>query len=98
MSMLQYVVIAEDGGDADALTRRMEARPAHLEGARHLKANDQFLIGGAMLDEQGTMCGSVMIVQFETEAALNEWLSREPYINGKVWEKIQVRPFRVAAV
>ena len=96
--MLQYVVIAEDGNDADALNRRMQARPAHFEGARNLKAKDQFLIGGAMLDEQGTMRGSVMIVQFETEAALNEWLSQEPYINGKVWEKIQVRPFRVADV
>ena len=96
--MLQYVVIAEDGNDADALNRRMQARPAHFEGARNLKVKDQFLIGGAMLDEQGTMRGSVMIVQFETEAALNEWLSQEPYINGRVWEKIQVRPFRVAEV
>jgi uncharacterized protein len=96
--MLQYVVIAEDGTDEQALSRRMEARPAHLEGARNLKANDQFLIGGAILDDQGTMRGSVMIVQFETEADLNEWLSREPYINGKVWQSIQVKRFKVADV
>ena len=96
--MVQYVVIAEDGNDAEALNRRMQARPAHLEGARNLKAKDQYVMGGAILDEQGTMRGSVMIVQFETDAALNEWLSSEPYINGKVWEKIQVKWFRVADV
>ena len=96
--MVQYVVIAEDGNDAEALNRRMQARPAHLDGARNLKAKDQYVMGGAILDEEGTMRGSVMIVQFETDAALNEWLSSEPYINGKVWEKIQVKRFRVADV
>jgi uncharacterized protein YciI len=38
----QFVLIAYDGTDADALSRRMAARPAHLENVRQLKAKGQF--------------------------------------------------------
>ena len=96
--MLQFVIIAEDGADEQALERRMANRPAHLDGARKLKAEDHYIVGGATLNPEGKMNGSVMIVQFETEEQLHEWLDREPYIMGKVWNKVQVKPFRVADV
>jgi uncharacterized protein YciI len=51
-----------------------------------------------MLNEEGQMIGSTMIVQFETEAELQSWLDREPYIVEKVWETYQVFPYRVAQV
>jgi uncharacterized protein YciI len=96
--MLQFVIIAEDGTDDQALQRRMAVRPDHFEGARKLKAENHFLLGGAILNAEGKMSGSVMIVQFETEEALQEWLSKEPYITGNVWQKITVKPFKVADV
>jgi len=96
--MLQYVIIARDGEDAEAINRRMAVRPDHFEGARKLKANNNFLVGGAILDDEGTMTGSVMILQFETEEQMKAWLDNEPYVNGKVWEKIEVRPFKVAEI
>ena len=96
--MLQYIVFAWDGADEEALERRMNARPAHFECARKLKSNNNFIPGGAMLDDAGKMIGSTMVVQFETEEGLEEWLEKEPYIKGRVWEKFDVRPFRVAGV
>lgn len=96
--MKQYVIIAHDGKDAEALDRRAGARPAHLAGAKALKAKNQFVTGGAILDEAGNMRGSVMIVQFETEADFQEWFAQEPYINQGVWKSIEVKPFRVADV
>ena len=96
--MLQFVIIAEDGTDDEALARRMAARSAHLEGAKNLKSAGNYVLGGAMLSDAGTMTGSVMIVQFETEEALNDWLSREPYISGKVWQNLRVKAFKVADV
>ena len=62
--MNQYVIIARDGTDEEAINRRMEARPIHLAGAKNLKEHNQFVIGGAILDDTGKMVGSVMIVQF----------------------------------
>jgi len=38
----------------------------------------------------------MMVMQFETEEALNEWLEHEVYITAKVWDRVDIRPFRVA--
>jgi uncharacterized protein len=96
--MLQYIIYAWDGMDDEALERRMTARPAHFNCARTLKAGNNFILGGAMLDENGKMIGSTMVVQFESEDGLKDWLTKEPYLTGKVWEKIEVRPFKLAEV
>jgi hypothetical protein len=96
--MKQYVIIAYDGRDEEAPERRKQARPLHLAGARKLKENNRFITGGAILNDDGQMKGSVMIVQFETEEAFREWYANEPYITQGVWKSIEVKPFRVAEV
>jgi len=96
--MLQYVIIAHDGKDEDALERRKNMRPVHLAGVKKLKENNNFILGGAILDEEGNMCGSVMMVQFENENDFKKWYANEPYITGGVWQVIEVKPFRVADV
>ena len=96
--MQQYLIYAWDGSDENALERRMKVRPAHFEGAAKPKSNGNFIIGGAMLDDKGKMIGSMMVVQFEEREQLEQWLANEPYITGKVWEKIDIRPFKVAAI
>jgi len=96
--MKQYVIIARDGSDDQALNRRIETRPLHLAGASRLKANNNFVIGGAILGEAGAMEGSVMIVQFETDEQFNEWYRNEPYITNGVWKTMEVKPFKVADV
>ena len=96
--MQQYLIHAWDGTDELALDRRLKARPAHFERARQLKADGNFVLGGAMLSDEGKMIGSTLVVQFETKNELQAWLDTEPYITGKVWEKINISPFRVADV
>ena len=94
----QYLIIANDGKDDEAMDRRMEVRPLHLAGAKKLKENNNFVIGGAMLDDDGNMRGSIMIVQFETQDDFQRWYDNEPYITQGVWKTIDVKPFRVADV
>jgi len=96
--MNQYIVIAHDFTDANALERRMTARPLHFDMARELKAQSRFIKGGAVLNVEGKMIGSVMLMQFENEEALENWKQNEPYIIQRVWEKIDIRPFIVADV
>jgi uncharacterized protein len=96
--MKQYVVVAQDGRDEEALERRMTARPEHLAGAKALKENNNFIIGGAMLNDDEKMIGSVMIVQFESDEKMQEWYDNEPYIKNGVWKFVEVMPFRVANV
>ena len=96
--MNQYLITAYDGTDENAFERRMNVRPFHLEGAKKLKENGNFIIGGAMLNEEGKMIGSTMILQFESPAALQNWMDNEPYIQQKVWVKFEVKAFRVANI
>jgi uncharacterized protein len=96
--MQQYLITATDGNDEGALERRMAARPFHFEKAKALKASGNFVLGGAILDDAGNMKGSMMVVQFESESELKTWMDEEPYILGKVWQHIDIKPFRVANV
>jgi uncharacterized protein YciI len=96
--MKQYLVTAYDYTDAEAFQRRMAARPHHVDGAKALKASGNFLIGGAMLNEEGKMIGSTMIVQFETDEEMEAWKQNDPYISQKVWESVDVKPFKVADI
>lgn len=96
--MLQYVIHAFDGTDAEAINRRINARPHHLASVRKIKESGNFLIGGAILNDLGQMIGSTMIVQFETEVDFQEWFNNDPYNTMRVWEKTEVHPFRVANV
>ncbi|PWT98622.1 MAG: hypothetical protein C5B52_11915 [Bacteroidetes bacterium] len=96
--MKQYILYGWDGKDEKALDRRMLVRPNHLANASKLKEKGNFIIGGAILNDEGNMIGSTMIMQFEDEKGLQEWLDTEPYITEKVWEHFELKPFRVAKV
>ncbi len=96
--MKQYLINAQDFTDENALERRMAARPGHLENVKKLKRKNHYLTGGAVLNEQGNMIGSTMIVQFETPENLQEWLQNDPYVTGKVWDRIEIKLFKVAEI
>lgn len=95
---MQYVIHAYDYTGPDALDRRMAVRPAHFDFVRQLKANGQFVLGGALLNPEGNMIGSMLLLSMETEAQLQHYLQTDPYIVQGVWEKIDVKPFRQATV
>ncbi len=92
---MQFLVIAKDGADADALKRRLAARDEHLQHTDEMIANGNAHMAAALLDDDGQMNGSVMIVEFESEDAFRSWLDKEPYVTGKVWDKISVTPCKI---
>lgn len=98
LSFVLYVVHAYDHSDAEALNRRMAVRPAHFEGAQRLKEAGHFILGGALLNPDGQMIGSMMLLDFADETQLQEWLSWEPYVQKGIWETIDIKPFRQAAI
>lgn len=84
---MHYLVIGRDG--KDAADRRQANRPAHLASVEQLKEEGKILYAVAMI-EQGKMVGSVMVMNFATEAELESWKSSEPYISGEVWESVEI--------
>lgn len=94
----QYLITAYDFTDDKALERRMAARPAHVALVEKMHAEGKLLIGAAIMDDSGKMIGSSLIGEFESRAELDAWLESEPYVTGRVWEKIEVRSCGVGAV
>jgi uncharacterized protein YciI len=92
---MQFVVTALDHTDADALQRRLANRDAHIAGARTLIADKRFLSGGAILDDAGRMIGSTLHLDFPDRASLEQYLQQDPYISGKVWDRIEIRQVKL---
>jgi uncharacterized protein YciI len=94
---MQFIVIAYDGTDNDALARRMAARAAHLQLGKEMHAAGRWLYAAGILGDAGKMIGSMIVCEFESREEMEkQWLSREPYIAGKVWEKIDIHRAQVA--
>ncbi|MDD9901521.1 MAG: YciI family protein [Alphaproteobacteria bacterium] len=92
---MQFVVIGRDGTDAEAMDRRLKARDAHLALGDKMFAEGSLLFGVALLNDDGKMCGSVMIADFPSRTELDAWLAVEPYVTGEVWKDIEISECRV---
>ena len=88
---MQFVIRAYDG--EGMLDKRMEVRPRHFEGMEKMK--EHTLCAGGMLDEDGKMIGSLLVMEFQTREELNEYLANEPYVVEHVWERIEVERMNV---
>ena len=86
---MQYLINAYDG--ENMLEKRMEVRPRHLENIN--KLGKHVVFAGGRLNDDGKPVGSVMVMEFDTRAELDEYMKSEPYIEEKVWDKVDVEAF-----
>ena len=91
---MQFIIKAYDG--PDMLEKRMEVRPDHLEGMKAL--GKQIICAGGLLDDEGKMKGSALVMEFPDRAALDNYLANEPYVVAGVWQKIEVETMNVVLV
>lgn len=94
---MHFAIIARDSKAANTLARRLAARDEHLEGIHRMKAEGSIVDGGAMLTEDGTMVGSILLCDFPDRAALDAYLASEVYAREGVWGEIEIVPFRRVA-
>ena len=66
---------------------------AIMEGVKDL--GNHILCAGGLLGDEGQVKGSVLIVDFEDRAELDEYLNNEPYILESVWERVEVQMMNV---
>ena len=91
---MQFLVKAYDG--PDMLEKRMAVRPRHLEGMKAL--GRQIIAAGGLLDEDGKMKGSALVMEFPDRDALDQYLENEPYVIDGVWQKIDIEIMNVVLV
>jgi len=94
---VQFVVIAHDYKDNKALDRRLAVREQHLKFAGEMFNEGKWLFASALLSEDEKMNGTVIFCDYPSEEELRrEWLDKEAYVIGKVWEDITIRKAKVA--
>ena len=94
-TVMQFILIAYDGLDEDAKKRRLLAREDHIKLGDKMVKTGSLIHGGALLDENNNMIGSILICEFDSRNDLNKWLEIEPYVTGGVWKNIEILPYRV---
>ncbi len=91
---VDFLITAHDADDA--IERRREHRPAHLENVRRVARDGHVRSAGAILDAEGQMVGSTLHVTFPSRRDLQAWLDSDPYTVGQVWQTVSVQEIRLA--
>ncbi len=92
---MQFLLTAYDGIDEKATERRLSNRDAHIKFSNELVSKKQMLFGVALLNDKGEMIGSSIVYDFPSREELEQALKDEPYILGKVWQKIEIEPCKI---
>jgi uncharacterized protein YciI len=92
-----YAIIGQD--HPDSLSRRREARPAHLERLQRLQDEGRLVLAGphpaidaADPDEAG-FTGSLVVAEFADLASARSWAEADPYVAAGVYAEVRVEPF-----
>jgi len=87
---MQFVILCQD--KPDGLGLRMATRPAHMD---YLKLHDAHILGaGPFLDAADRMCGSMLMVEFETQAQAEAFAAGDPYAQAGLFASTEIRRWR----
>lgn len=70
---------------ASAVGVRAENRPAHVE---YLKSTGCVQLAGPLLDAEGNMCGSMIVLDVADMAAAEDWAANDPYAKAGLFESV----------
>ncbi|MEC8947796.1 MAG: YciI family protein [Actinomycetota bacterium] len=81
---MHFVIHAIDRSDAGGLRGR--TRPAHLD----YLGGFEVIFGGPMIDDDGVMCGSLIVVQAEDREAAEAFAAGDPYALAGLFETVTI--------
>lgn len=93
-----YAIISEDV--SNSLELRKQARPAHLARLEELKSAGRLVLAGPhpAVDNENPgdagFTGSLVVAEFESLTAAQDWANLDPYITAGVYAKVTVKPFK----
>lgn len=90
---MQFFITAYDG--KDRLEKRMSIRQRHLENVARVREKGSVLCAGGILDNEGRIIGSMLVMDFADRKLLDEYLETEPYLVEGVWEDVRVENMNV---
>lgn len=88
---MHYVIICID--KPDSLELRMATREAHLAYVQSTELV-RFVVGGPFLSGDEKMIGSMLIVESETRAKVDEFVAGDPYGKAGLFQSVGVHPWK----
>lgn len=86
---MHFLVVAYDHPGPEGQRRRAAARERHLAQAAE-NSDVRAVFGTAILDDDGQMIGSMLVMEAADRAVLDRWLHVEPYVVDDVWREVSV--------
>lgn len=74
-----------------ALQTRMDNREAHLA---YIAETGVVEMAGPVLDDDGQMCGSLIVLDVEDLAAAQAWADNDPYAKAGLFETVTLRAWK----
>lgn len=93
-----YAIISED--QPNSLESRKAVRESHLARLTDLQKSGRLLVAGphpAVDSEdpgQAGFTGSLVIADFASLEEAQAWANADPYVDGGVYARVQVKPFK----
>ena len=91
--MSLFAIIGHDVAGSSA--QRQLTRAEHIERLQVLNSEQRLVIAGPTPIEHGNseMSGSLIIADFDSLTAAQEWASTEPYLRDGVYSHVDIKPF-----
>ncbi len=92
-----YVIWAQDV--ENSLEKRLAARPDHVARLKQLLEQGRLIIAGPMpaVDSpdpgEAGMTGSMIVAEFTSLEAAQEWAQDDPYVAAGVYAEVSVKPY-----
>ncbi len=74
-----------------ALQTRMDNREAHLA---YIADTGVVEMAGPVLDNDGQMCGSLIVLDVDDMAAARAWADNDPYAKAGLFESVTLRAWK----
>ncbi|MEI4260948.1 YciI family protein [Roseovarius sp. D0-M9] len=74
-----------------ALQVRLDTRDAHVA---YLKSSDAVSHAGPLLDDEGQMCGSLVVLDVADMAAAKAWAAADPYAQAGLFASAELIPWK----
>ncbi len=74
-----------------ALQTRLDNREAHLA---YIAETGVVEMAGPVLDDDGQMCGSLIILDVEDMAAAQAWADNDPYAKAGLFDSVTLRAWK----
>lgn len=93
-----YVIVGED--TPASLSRRLAARPQHLERLHALQAEGRLVLAGPCpaIDSPDPgpagFSGSLIVAEFPSLEDACAWADADPYVAAGVYAHVSVKPFK----